>query len=231
MKRSALGIAAVCVAIALPCVQAPAQASASVLCSVQKNPCGAANIYPIGRVVEAAVPKGGTTEIVTTLATVTCLESQVGVKITNEGGKGASVIGRVTVFNFKQCTVPDGKGGTENCSVNPVNMGAGEAEQYLTSFTANAGSLGNGTMGIGASSIGLLGYSVSCAAPAKVDCTFEGAPNLTFTGGTVGKTPGTIAGSVSMTPKKGGAKCPATAATWNPKWQITSPSPLFLVVE
>jgi len=229
MKRSALGIAAVCVAIALPCALSPAQASATVLCSVQNTPCGAGNVYPAGRVVEASVPKLSSTEIVTESVTVTCLENRVGVTITSAGGKGASVVGRVSTFVFNQCTVPDGKGGTESCTVKPVNMGAGEAEQYLSTFT---GSKGNGTLSIGASSLGKPGYTVSCAAPAEqVNCTFEGAPNLTFTGGPVLGVPGTIAGPASMTPKAGGKKCPTMAATWKFKWEITSPTPLFLEAE
>ncbi len=194
-----------------------------------EKPLRGANVYPAGRVVEASVPKGATTEIVTEFATVTCLENQIGVKITNAGGKGLSVIGRVATFVFNQCTVPDGKGGTEACTVKAVNKGATEGEQYLATFTAKGS--GNGELGIGASSLGLMGFAVSCAAPAKVDCTFEGAPNLTFTGGPVLGVAGTIGGSPSMTPKKGGAKCPAAAATWKFKWEITSPSPLFLQLE
>ncbi len=230
MKRSALGIAAVCVAILLPCALGPAQASATVLCSVQKATCGAGNVYQRGRVVEASVTKVGFSEIVTELGTVTCQENRFGVTLMGIGGPGSSPFGPATEFVFNKCTAPAG-GGTVNCTVKPVNLGTTEAEKYLTSFTANAKSPGNGQMSIGASSLGLMGYTVVCPAPTEINCTFEGAPNLTFTGGPVTTTPGTIAGTPSMTPKKGGVKCPAMAATWKLKWEITSPLPVFLEPE
>jgi hypothetical protein len=225
MQRNAFGLAA-CAAIVLICTFAPASASATVLCAEQNSTCGI--IYGKGTQVKAALPTMTTTVIETEIAKVTCLENQIGMKTVAVGGPSpATVPARIFEFFFAQCTVPDGMGGTESCTVKPFNLGATEPEQWLGIY--EKGNLGNGLFAIGASSLGTPGFSVLCNQKVEsINCTFTNATSSTFTGGGFGKTPASFTGAEKMKVVAGGTKCPKTDATWKFTWAVSAPVPLFM---
>lgn len=229
MRRSSALGGVICAAAASICMLTAGQASATVLCAENKSPCGF--VFTKGTTVKAALPTMTTTVIETEIAKVTCLENKIGMSTTANGGKSPiTVPARVYEFSLAECTVPDGMGGTESCTVKPVNHGANEEEQWLAIY--EKGIAGNGTFGIGASSLGTFGFSILCNQKVeKINCTFTNATSSTFTGGGgTGKPPATFTGAEKMNPAAG-TKCPKAEATWKFTWAVSSPEPLFMEPE
>lgn len=225
MKRGALGIAA-CTVIALTCVFALTQASATVLCEEQKTACP--KIYLVGTQINAALKTMTTSVIETEIAKVTCLENKIGMKTSTKGGPGLSVSARVSEFSFAQCTVPDGLGGTEKCTVSPVNYEPKKEEkQWIALFTN--GENGNGKFSITTSELGEFGFSVLCNEKVeRINCTFTNITTSTVTGGSGNAT---IVGAEKMAPVAGGKKCPKAEATWKFTWTVSKPAEFFLEKE
>jgi hypothetical protein len=229
MNRTALGIAA-CAAIALTSALAPAQASATVLCTKQVTPCGGANVLPTGTQIKAALPALTTTVIENELVNVTCLENKIRMKTTTAGGGGFSVLGKIPELVFAQCTVPNGMGGSENCTVNPVHLGTKlPEEEYGANF--QSGKNGNGLVSIAGGTLGAFGYSVVCNEKVeKINCTLTNSIIPAVTGGPGGGTPATISGAEKMNPVAG-KKCPKAEATWKFTWAVSEPAAFFMEAE
>lgn len=231
MKSRVLGLAA-CLAIVACCGAAPTVVSATVLCEKQVTPCGAGNTYAPGTLIEAALPPLTHTVIETGFGVVGCLENKVGMTTKAWGGSGAiTVPARFFEFVIAQCTIPNGSGGTEACTVAPANYGEGEMEKWLGFFSN--GKNGNGIFGISTSSRGAFGFSVTCGTFAKVriSCEFTNATNSTVTGGPIPGVPAaTIMGAEKLKPVLGNL-CPPGEATWKFIWAVSKPANFFLEAE
>ena len=223
MRRSTVLGVAICAAIAFTCIAA-GSASATVLCSKQVNPCGASTIG-LGVKIKAALPALTVTVIENEFGNVTCLENQIGMKITGEGGEGISTTVKVTEFFFAQCTRPIGGGMTENCAVTKVNYGATEPEWWSAAFQAEKAPNGNGIFGISGSTLGSFGFYVVCGT--NIDCTLTIPTGSKVTGGPGGLVPPTITG-VEVMKNMAGKKCPPNPPTWRFTWAVSEPAALFV---
>jgi len=228
MKRINASVLALCAVSVGILVYAPAPASATVLCSKQVTPCGA-SIYPAETQINTWMPTMTTAVLENTLANVTCLQWGIAIKTTNAGGKGVSVAGRVNGVTVAECTIPDGKGGTESCKVTPANFGATEPEWWVATF--EKGLNGNGQLTITPSSLGAFGLSVVCNAfGGTISCVFTNGPTFPVTGGVYPGSPAKIAGPVKLKPVAG-PKCPGTEATWKFNWEVWNPANFYLEAE
>jgi len=222
MKRINASGLALCAVSAAILAYAPAPASATVLCSKQVTPCGAANTYPAGTQVNTWMPTMTTAVLETTLANVTCLKWGIGIKTTSAGGLGISVAGRVNGVTVAECTIPN----NQTCNVKAANFGATEPEWWGATF--EKGSKGNGELTIGPSSLGAFGLSVACNERGEtISCVFTNGSTFPVTGGVYPGSPAKIAGGVKLKPVSG-SKCPGTEATWKFNWEVWEPPNFYL---
>lgn len=229
MKRLNASVLAVCAVSAAILVYASAPASATVLCSKQVTPCGG-NVYLSKFQIKTWVPPMTTAILETGLGKVTCLEYGLYIRTTSDGGPGmTSVAARVNGFTANQCTIPDGKGGSESCKVLPEHYGASELEWWLATF--EKGSKGNGQLSISSSSLGVFGLSVLCNTFGNtINCTFTNPTTSSVTGGVYPGAPATITGAESLKPVAG-PKCPGANATWRFTLLVWEPTDFYLEAE
>jgi hypothetical protein len=206
-------------AVVLTCAVASAPASATVLCMKLEDPCKLGT-YGVTTPTGGALPLKGSNEIQNGLSNVVCSVSQFSGEVTGAGGAMLSVVAPISAFTFDKCLGAKG----ETCTVKPVNMGPKGAERWGVTIQANNPSFGNGTVAVGANSLGLPGFSVLCTG--VIDCTFRSS-TLSFT--LAGGPPAAMTASASMN-LSGGAICPKNPPVWKAVWALT-PNPLYLALE
>jgi hypothetical protein len=200
MNRLALCLAATVAAMAL---WGAGTASATKLCSVNTSPCPAGNTYGKGTGIKAQLVAGTKSVMSSGFVTISCTESTITGKTTNEGGAGA-VTGSISSVTWKNCT---------------SNLGACTASALNTPWAAEVtGSGGNGTM-----SISGAGGKFTCGG---TTCEYSASKaSVSVTGGN----PATIkASNISFTKIGGGFFCSSTAS-WSGTYEATAPNPLFIV--
>lgn len=178
-------------------------ASATKLCSVNTSPCPAGNTYAKGTAIKAQLVPGTTSTMNSGFVNISCTESTISGKTTNEGGAGA-VTGTISSVTWKGCT---------------SGLGACTASALNTPWSAEVtGSGGNGTM-----SISGAGGKFTCGG---TTCEYAASKaSVSVSGGN----PATIkASSISFTKTGGGFLCSSTAS-WSGTYEATAPKPLFIV--
>ncbi|HEX5592398.1 MAG TPA: hypothetical protein VFX35_03510 [Solirubrobacterales bacterium] len=178
-------------------------ASATKLCSVNTSPCPAGNTYGKGTSIKTQLVAGTKSVMSSGFVTITCTESTMSGKTTNEGGAGA-VTGEISSVTWKSCT---------------SGLGACTTSALKTPWSAEiTGSGGNGTMNVK----GAAG-KFTCGG---TTCEYEASKvSLSVSGGNPAKAK---ASNVSFTKIGGGFLCSSTAS-WTSEYEVTSPKPLFIV--
>jgi len=178
-------------------------ASATKLCSVNSSPCPAGNTYGKGTSIKTQLAAGSKSVMSSGFVTITCTESTMSGKTTNEGGAGA-VTGEISSVTWKSCT-----SGLGSCTTSALK----------TPWSAEiTGSGGNGTMNVK----GAAG-KFTCGG---TTCEYEASKvSLSVSGGSPAKAK---ASNVSFTKIGGGFLCSSTAS-WTSEYEVTSPNPLFVV--
>lgn len=178
-------------------------ASATKLCSVNTSPCPAGNTYGKGTSIKTQLVSGTKSVMSSGFVTITCTESTMSGKTTNEGGAGA-VTGEISSVTWKNCT-----SGLGSCTTSALK----------TPWSAEiTGSGGNGTMSVK----GAAG-KFTCGG---TTCEYEASKvSLSVSGGNPAKAK---ASNVSFTKIGGGFLCSSTAS-WTSEYEVTSPKPLFIV--
>jgi hypothetical protein len=196
-----LGLAAIA-ALALTAVAGAGTASAAKLC---KN-VTCTEHYPSGTVLSSKLKTGTNALLTSSFGTVTCKKSTVGGKTTSTEAHG-----EITSFTFTECTDPFGS----PCTVKAVNL----------SYTAKGAATGsgNGTLTVSPKAGGgNPGAHVECGS--FMNCTFTvSSITLAVTGGA----PATITANKEPLLREGGF-CPSEAF-WDATYEVTAPSPLFIV--
>lgn len=178
-------------------------ASATKLCSVNTSPCPAGNTYGKGTAIKAQLVAGTNSTMASGFVNISCSESTISGKTTNEGGAGA-VTGTISSVTWKGCT---------------SGLGACTASALNTPWSAEVtGSGGNGTM-----SISGAGGKFTCGG---TTCEYSASKaSVSVSGGN----PATIkASSISFSKIGGGFLCSSTAS-WSGTYEATAPKPLFIV--
>jgi len=203
-----MGLAAMAV-FALVAFAGATSASADILCSTNTNPC-TGTTYRTGDVVRARLSGSA---VLTTAGGVinpriTCTGSNVNITLTNGGGAGIPVGGKLASnsdLTFTSCTST----GPAGCSSSGTVTGA----PTLGSLTATSG--GNGTLVLAPPSV-----SFNCpVGSTSVTCTFGGSGSVTgtFTGGN----PATVTFTNQSIASTGNPACP-TSARWTATYVTTS---------
>lgn len=193
-----------CLALALATMALGAgTASATKLCSVNTSPCPAGNTYGKGTSIKVQLVPGAKSTMSSGFVTVTCSESTMSGKTTNEGGAGA-VTGEISSATWKSCT---------------SSLGSCTASSLKTPWPAEVtGSGGNGTL-----TVQHPGAKFTCGG---TTCEYEASKaSISVTGGNPAKAK---ASSISFSKIGGGFLCSSTAS-WSGEYEVTSPNPLFIV--
>lgn len=178
-------------------------ASATKLCSINTSPCPAGNTYGKGTAIKAQLVAGTKSTMTSGFVNISCTESTISGKTTNEGGAGA-VTGSISSVTWKGCT---------------SGLGACTASALNTPWPAEVtGSGGNGTM-----SISGAGGKFTCGG---TTCEYSASKaSVSVSGGN----PATIkASNISFSKVGGGFLCSSTAS-WSGTYEATAPKPLFIV--
>jgi hypothetical protein len=178
-------------------------ASATKLCSVNSSPCPAGNTYGKGTSIKTQLAPGAKSTMSSGFVTVTCSESTMSGKTTNEGGSGA-VTGEISSATWKSCT---------------SSLGSCTASSLKTPWPAEVtGSGGNGTL-----TVQHPGAKFTCGG---TTCEYEASKaSISVSGGNPAKAK---ASSISFSKIGGGFLCSSTAS-WSGEYEVTSPNPLFIV--
>lgn len=174
----------------------------TVLCKVS-DPCPKASVYPSGTKFEAVLAKGTKAEIRSN-HTISCTSGTISGETSAESSE-KGLPAKIWVFSLTGCTWLEG----QPC------QNESQALPWSTTFTRNAETLKSYM------EVGGFNWRWLCEATG-VDCKFS-APTLKFemTGGS----PATL--NVSQSLSREGIACP-TSATFVAKYEISSPSPLYV---
>ena len=211
MKHLKTLILAAVAAAALTALFGVGSASATELCSTSTTPCSGTK-YESGTPLHANLESGTKATLTNSITNVTCEASTVEGNTTTNGGAGA-VTGDITGLTFNtNCKTASGTA----CTVTVINL------PYPATIS------GGGTA-TGATST--LTVSDPSGAGATVVCGF--LINCTFTTtdaslSVKNETDGTPTATASVTLARSGGICPSTS-TWDAAYDITNPSPLFVV--
>lgn len=194
-----------CCALAAFAVMGAGSASATKLCSVNTSPCPAGNTYGKGTGIKAQLVSGGKSVMSSGFVTITCTSSTMNGKTTSDGGgSGVAVTGELSSVTWKNCT---------------SGLGSCTASSLFTPWPAEVtGSGGNGTM-----SVSNAGGKFTCGG---TTCEYKASKaSVSVSGGSPAKVK---ASNVSFSKVGGGFLCSSTAS-WSSEYEVTSPSPLFVV--
>ena len=187
-------------------------ASAAELCSTSTTPCSGTK-YESGTPLHANLESGTKATLTNSITNVTCEASTVEGKTTSNGGSGVAITGEITNLTFTtNCKTASGTA----CTVTVINKpypatisGGGTAAGATSTLTVSDPS--------GAGATVVCGFLINCTftttdASLSVKNEADGSPTATA--------------SVILT--RSGGICPSTS-TWDAAYDITNPSPLFIV--
>jgi hypothetical protein len=197
------GLAAI-LAMAFSAYLGAGSASATVLCTTKKSPCGAGWDEPAGTVVEASLIGSAIIEDTNGTKIDTCLAGTHKWEMTNTGGAGVAVGQKLLALTFGNCTGP----------AQAVTLGT-EEEKYIE------GSEKNGTMTDKGTEITESSGGVSCTYG-----TGTGTDIGQFDGGLEEKDVEEI--SAALTKTAGGILC-STSIKWKAQFQITKPKNITIL--
>jgi len=170
-----LALAAVAVG-ALTAFLGAGTASASTICSTTANPCPAAQVWPVGTVIDFSIPAGSNAVLKDTSNNELdkCTSSTVKGKITNAGSSTATVTGSVEELTWGGCTFTTNTVSKSNLEVHQI---AGTSNGTVTSdgtfeVTINTGAFGSCIYGV-ASGVDLGTITEGKSAPNVPTATFE----------------------------------------------------------
>lgn len=190
-------------ALAATALVGAGSASATALCVAEQEVCQRVNTYPAGTSIAATTTKS---EFKTSLATITCTESTVSGKVTEEDG--SPMKGQITSATFAKCSA-----GILNCSMTMLNLPYGASVEWSSED--------DGTAVIEEGEKGQITATVVCAP--FINCTYAtGAVELSAEGGATGKL---IATEEALTKVAG--SCPVEA-TWTATYDVTAPKPVHV---
>jgi hypothetical protein len=186
-------------------------ASATELCSTATTPCSGTK-YGAGSSVSGELKFATSSTFTSSLDTVTCTSSKLLGSTGSSGGSGAtSVLGEILFLWFEGCKDSFGNA----CKV---------SESFVSASTSITGG--------GASNTASFKFNLNSSVAEHVECGF--LVNCTFSAlGTLGGE-NTFSGHPLVSAEKmtlsrsGGGFCPETA-TWTATYELTSPSPLYVV--
>lgn len=175
----------------------------TTLCKKNTTPCLGSDLYPAHTKLEAALVAATNLKVETNLGSWECSSSSLGGETLADSGSPLSA----TVS-------PISVGGCTNKAFGACSV-VSENEPHLASFEVAAES-GARTM-----TINSLKLHMTCGA--SFNCTFSStAAEFTVVGGT----PATL--EINQNMNRTGTLCPSTAIL-NARYQLTSPSPLYLI--
>jgi hypothetical protein len=187
-----------------PQSEEPPPPTGTVFCKANELPCSAGNQYPKGTAFSAALAPGTKVQISTDLGNWECEASTFSGETTGLAGKPLPAT--VGSISFGSCLL-----GGSGCTV------AYEGLPYSASFTYTEGSAGNGAF-----DISNVQYILSCGSIVR-NCTLKAEDDhFTVTGGG----PAVLETNQEFKPLHG-EKCPGHL-TFKAKYQLSSPSPLYL---
>jgi hypothetical protein len=189
-------------------------APAANLCKEAVTPCPNGKTYA-NKTIKASVIAPWP-ELHTDIGNIECLKG--GLEAPTETSKlGEFSSGILTVLQFETCTDFNPPAPPIACTLSAINL------PYGLGLTATGG--GNGKLEIlGETS----GFRAECGAAIK--CTFEyPGTSLTVTGAAAPAVPTLTASIAKMTWE--GEACPKVLATWAAKYEVTEPTPLFVISE
>lgn len=195
---------AVVAAAAFTAIFAAGSASATVLCKTYVTPCPAAWDYPVGTEIDASLAPGTSAVLSTTSGTVlnTCTESTFKGKTTNTGSATETVNGNVESMTFGKCS----------SSIAVLALGTFEIHY------------------IGPKTSGALTFKGSKATmlTAGADCVYGTGAGTSI--GTMTSEEGMESAEIDVAAvlgkEEGSILCPTTIS-WNAKYKITAPKPLY----
>jgi hypothetical protein len=203
-----LGLAAVAAAALMAFVGA-GTASATVLCSVTQTPCGAANIWPVGTVIDLS--SEGTTKHKETGASGetldTCKSSTIKGSTLNTGGSGVPVSISISTLDWNECT----------WTTTTIENGGLSVEGPLTGTS-------HGTVKVNAR------FRVTISIPFFGSCVYGAEAGTSIGTITEGK-PATFDGNAIFRRLSGSSiTCPETS-NWSGSFTVTEPKETTLAVE
>jgi hypothetical protein len=206
MKRMNLLSLAFVAAVALTASMGAGSAAATELCSNATTPCSGTKY---GTETALISPNTTNTVIQTSLTTVTCTISEVNALTTSAGGSTTTAVTAVgTSLTFSGCT----RTGGEPCSVSGIMGNAS-----ITGGSASGTSKFNYNVTSTTSIHTICGFFINCGFSTS-SATLSGQNGFGYP---------TIKAEGLVLKREGGF-CPETAS-WTGAYQISSPSPLYVV--
>jgi hypothetical protein len=204
-----LGLAVVASA-ALIAVIGAGSASATELCSTATTACSGTKY---GKGTKLVAGNTGNVVLITRVTTITCTASTIEAETTSAGGAGTTAVtGKTTALTFTGCT----RTGGEKCAVKSTNLGT-------VSLTGGAAST---TAGFNYNVTSKTGANVTCGF--FINCTFF-TEETTLTGTNQASGKPVVKAEEEELAEEGGL-CPLEVFnTWTATYEITSPTPLFVV--
>ncbi|HEU4599703.1 MAG TPA: hypothetical protein VFS26_08145 [Solirubrobacterales bacterium] len=211
-----LGLVAVA-AVALTAAGAGGTASATVLCKTTLTTgCAAAGWdYAKGTAVHIALEVGQHATLNAFWTDVTCRKTTIELKLANTGGASETVIGNIESLTPEECSCAGGPVGTAHATT--ISTGSGEI--HYISGTHDGTLTGSGTV-----------ITLNCT-NLGTQCRFGTGSGIhigTLTSGD----PATADGVATLVSSSGtgdeGIFICGSSATWEAKYEVTAPKPLYI---
>jgi hypothetical protein len=205
-----LGLAVVAAAAFMAVIGA-GTASATELCTTATTPCSG-TMYQPGTRIDAMLETGTNAVLTTSITTVTCTASTVNGETTSTGGATTTAVtGKISGLTFTGCT----RTGGEACTVTSVALGnvsvTGGAASTTAKFNFNLTSKTSAHV--------VCGFFINCT-------FYTESATLAGQNQTTGMP--TIKAENIVLKKEPEGICPETA-TWTAAYEVTEPTPLYVV--
>lgn len=227
-KMLGLAVAAAMAVMAMAGVSSALATNSTSLCKVNEDVCKAANQYPKGTVISGTTGSTHTSpeewaQLTTKLGNVHCNSTVSGTTTSANGTEpaGIGIAGEITALNWTLCRFGNPTTG-EKCTVTTKNL------PYTGVFTNTA--TNKGTLTVSPPAGKKLGAFVECGEIINCLYTVTGSVTLAAEGGVSGMAAGAGVGfieanKITLVGEEGKA-CPT--ATWDAKYLLESPSPVYL---